>query len=70
MIISPTPPSRFGPVHATTVARTPVSSSPAYVAPVTSQPAGSGQGTHTGTTACFLICCSWSGVGNRGGATG
>ncbi len=49
--ISPGPPTGFGPDSATTQARFPVRSSPAPANPVTSQLAGSGQGTQTGTLA-------------------
>jgi len=47
--ISAGPPSGFGPDSATAQARVPVRSSPAPAKPVTSQPDGSGQGSHTGT---------------------
>src|SRR5262249_43550163 len=47
--ISPGPPTGLGPDSATTQARVPVRSSPAPANPVTSQPAGSGQGSQAGT---------------------
>src|SRR6516162_849996 len=47
--ISPGPPTGLGPDSATTQARVLVRSSPAPANPVTSQPAGSGQGSQTGT---------------------
>jgi hypothetical protein len=43
------PPSGLGPDSATAEARAPVRSSPAPVNPLTSQPAGSGHGSQTGT---------------------
>ncbi len=50
-IISPGPPTGLGPDRATAQPWVPVRSSPAPAKPVTSQPGGSGHGSHTGTMA-------------------
>ncbi|GIH27314.1 hypothetical protein Aph01nite_56240 [Acrocarpospora phusangensis] len=54
-----------GPERATTLPRTPLRSSPASPNPVTSQPAGSGQGSQTGTVADCRIEVRDAGDGGR-----
>lgn len=61
------PPSGPGPEHVTAVARPPLRSSPAYAAPVNSQPTGSGQGIHTGT---WARCTTTPSASTLGGTTG
>ena len=49
--ISAGPPNGFGPDRATALPQVPLRSSRAPANPVTSQPAGTGQGSQTGTAA-------------------